>query len=562
MNSSSSYGAAPWHKLYPPNSPHDIDPHQYNSLIDLFAQSVTEFGERPAFANFNSYLSYQQTNELVHQFAAYLAVHCGVSVGDRVAIMLPNILAYPIAMLGALHAGAVVVNVNPQYTARELEHQLADSNAKILVTLRQLLPLVGKVIAGTELQHIVHAEVGDLLKCRKRILINAVMRWNGQRIADHGGNLSFRKALRIGHACKFQTPSIGHNNLAFLQYTGGTTGPAKGAMLTHGNIIANVLQMSAFFADRVEPGDETVITALPLYHIYALTFNCFTFLHHGGLNYLITDPRNIRRFIKELRHIRFTAISGVNTLYKQLLDNEAFQRIDFSHLKYASSGGMATQSAVAALWQTQTGVILAQSYGLTEASPAVCTMPPDVEEFNGSVGIPLPSTDCSIRDENGTPRAPNESGELWVRGPQVMLGYWNQPEETENTLSEDGWLKTGDIAKMDERGFITIVDRLKDMIIVSGFNVYPNEVEEIVAGHPGIDEAAVIGLPDENSGEAVVLVAVKNDPSLTEQELIEYCRSIMASYKKPSRVIFATALPKSNVGKILRREVRAMFDNG
>ena len=349
------------------------------------------------------------------------------------------------------------------------------------------------------------------------------------------------------------------DDIAFLQYTGGTTGAAKGAMLSHRNIIANVLQISAFFADRVEPGRDTIITALPLYHIYALTFNCFAFLHHGGLNYLITDPRNPKGFIKELKRVRFTAISGVNTLYHMLTAQPEISDIDFSALKYAGSGGMAAQRVVAERWQEETGVVLSESYGLTEASPAVSSLPPTIERFTGTVGIPLPSTECSIRGDTGEALATGQAGELWVRGPQVMQGYWDNPEATAATITSEGWLKTGDIAKFDEQGLLSIVDRLKDMIIVSGFNVYPNEIEDVVVTHPSISEVAVVGVPDEKTGEAVALVAVRKGSTLTEKMLIDFCREQLTAYKKPTHILFVDELPKSNVGKILRREVRKLL---
>lgn len=558
---------APWHNLYPEKTPTEINPDQFSSVVELFTVAANAHAERPAFGNFGCYLSYERTAELAHQFAIFLVDECQIQAGDRVAIMLPNILAYPVAMLGALMAGAAVVNVNPQYTARELAHQLTDSGAKVLVVLRHLVPVVSEVLSSTAVEKVITAEVGDLLKPTKKILINNLIRFKGPKLEKKllGGFQPFTLCLKTGeklsHNRDLQLPQPQGSSLAFLQYTGGTTGLSKGAMLTHRNIVANVLQMSAFFIDRVEPGREIIITALPLYHIYALTFNCLTFLHHGGLNYLITDPRDAKRFIKEMKRVPFTAISGVNTLYNLLMSEPSFAQVDFSTLKYAGSGGMATQSAVAEQWQKNTGIALGESYGLTEASPAVCTVPPTIEHFTGTVGVPLPSTQCSIRDDAGNDVGTLGPGELWVKGPQVMQAYWQQPQASAEAITEDGWLKTGDIAQIDEQGMVSIVDRAKDMIIVSGFNVYPNEIEDIAVKHPGVSEAAVVGLPDDKTGEAVVLVVVKHadETALDEQSLIDFCRAELTSYKKPARVMFVDVLPKSNVGKILRREVRNML---
>lgn len=553
--------ATVWYAHYPDNVPREIDPGQYHSLVDLFTTAAETYRERPAFGNFGCYLNYDQTLSYAESFAAFLLNNCGIERGDRVAIMLPNILAYPVAMLGALMSGATVVNVNPQYTPRELRHQLQDSGAKTIIVLRQLLPLVDEVYADTQLERVISAEVGDLLDPLKKLLFNQLLRFKGPKVELKRINntMVFTQALKEGSVAPRVRTELTPNDIAFLQYTGGTTGLSKGAMLSHGNIVANVLQISAFFVDKAEPGKEIVVTALPLYHIYALTFNCFCFLHYGSLVYLITDPRNIKRFIKEIKNLKFSAISGVNTLYNLLLSDPAFQSIDFSALKYASSGGMAAQRSVAEKWQQQTKVFLGESYGLTEASPAVCSTPPKIEHFTGTVGVPLPSTECSIRDQQAQSLGFNEVGELWVRGPQVMQGYWQNDAATAETITSDGWLKTGDMARMDENGMVSIVDRAKDMIIVSGFNVYPNEVEDVAAMHPALAEVAVIGLPDDVTGESVTLVAVSTSPSLDEAEVIEFCRQSLTGYKKPSRVIFVDELPKSNVGKILRREVRAMF---
>ena len=555
----------PWHHLYPQDAPHDIDPDKYASIVDLFSEAVKKYSDRPAFGNFGHRISYAETDKLAHHFAQYLIHDCGIEPGDRVAIMLPNILAYPIAMLGALMAGAAVVNVNPQYTPRELTHQLVDSGAKVMVALRHLIPVAQEVLGKTLVEKLICAEVGDLLKPAKGFLINNAIRLKGPKVDTRllKDTVAFTHCLKQGrklsNAHGETLPKVTSAGIAFLQYTGGTTGLSKGAILTHRNIVANVLQISAFFVGRVEPGKEIVITALPLYHIYALTFNCFSFLHHGALNYLITDPRDAKRFIKDIKRIPFTAFSGVNTLYNLLMTEPSFSKLDFSHLKYAGSGGMATQSAVAEQWEEKTGIALGESYGLTEASPAVCSVPPSINYFTGSVGVPLPSTECSIHDEQGRELGVLEPGELWVKGPQVMQGYWRNAEATANTITANGWLKTGDIASIDEKGLVRIVDRVKDIIIVSGFNVYPNEIEDIAVKHPAVNEAAVIGVPDEKTGEAVVLVVVSKDSALDEANLVEFCRAELTAYKKPSKVVFVDALPKSNVGKILRREVRDLL---
>ena len=550
--------SAIWYAHYPDNVPRQIDLNRYRSIVDIFTTAVDQHQDKPAFGNFGCYLSYADSERLAKSFAAYLVDECNIERGDRVAIMLPNILAYPIAMLGILMSGATVVNINPQYTPRELRHQLQDSGAKAIIVLRHLLPTLDKIYDDTNISHVISAEVGDFLRPIKKFLINKLVRLKHPKIslANIRTTNNLSAAIELGKIRPVPTIEVTHEDIAFLQYTGGTTGLSKGAILSHGNVVANVLQISAFFIDRAIPGEEIIVTALPLYHIYALTFNCLCFLHHGGLVYLITDPRDVKRFIKEIKDLKFTAISGVNTLYNLLLNDPTFDEVDFTALKYASSGGMAAQSTVAEKWHNKTHVFLGQSYGLTEASPAVCATPPGIEHFTGNVGVPLPSTECSIRDENDKELPINEVGELWVRGPQVMQGYWQNDEATRETITPDGWLKTGDMACMDQQGMISIVDRAKDMIIVSGFNVYPNEVEEIAIKHPDLSEVAVIGLPDDIAGEAVTLVAVSTNPSLDENEIIEFCRQELTGYKKPSRVIFVDELPKSNVGKILRREVK------
>jgi len=478
--------------------------------------------------------------------------------GDRVAIMLPNVLQYPIAIFGVLRAGLTVVNTNPMYTARELRHQLHDAGASAIVVLDNFASVLAEVLHDTPCKHIITTGLGDLLGFPKSAIVNLMLRHVKKMVPPY----SIPHAVRFGAALAAgarQTPpsvEIGHDDIAFLQYTGGTTGVAKGAMLSHGNMVANMQQSSAWLGTNVREGEEIIITAIPLYHIFALTANCLVFMKFGGLNYLITNPRDMPGFVKTLRGVRFTAITGVNTLFNGLLNTPGFDKVDFSTLHLSLGGGMAVQRAVAEHWKKVTGVTLVEAYGLTETSPAACMNPLDLIDYNSSIGLPISSTDAAIQDDNGNPLGTGEIGELCLKGPQVMKGYWQRPEETAKVLGADGWLHTGDIAKMDERGYFYIVDRKKDMILVSGFNVYPNEIEDVIAQCPGVLEVAAVGVPDEKSGEAVKVVIVKKDPNLTAETIREHCKKNLTGYKLPKIIEFRDSLPKTNVGKILRRELR------
>lgn len=550
-----------WLSHYPRGVPHEIDAGRYTSLVQLCEEAWESFPDSPAFGNFASYLTYADIDRLSSAFARYLQHKIQVRPGDRVAIMLPNILQYPVAMLGILRAGAVVVNTNPQYTPRELRHQLDDAGAECIIVFKAMLPTVHEIVGQTPLRAVITTELGDLFPFPKSLLFNLAARRRQSRFTGlfEFELVSFKHALRLGAEATLDPPAIGPDDLAFLQYTGGTTGVSKGAMLSHRNLIANVLQSASWFSNSIEKGKEIMITALPLYHIYALTANCLGFFHHGGMNYLITDPRDTTRFIKELARVPFTAITGVNTLFNALLAHERITDVDFSHLKFSSGGGMAIQNTVAEAWQALTGNIISEGYGLTEASPVVCVNPFDAEEFTGCVGLPVPSTECKIVKDTGIEAAIGEPGELYVRGPQVMQGYWRHPQETAEALDDDGWLHTGDIALMREDGYFKIVDRKKDLIIVSGFNVYPNELEDVVASHPGVAEVAAIGVADDKTVEAVKIVVVRSDLDLNTQDLIGYCRELLTGYKVPRYVEFVDELPKSNVGKILRRAVRDQY---
>ncbi|TNF90777.1 MAG: long-chain-fatty-acid--CoA ligase, partial [Gammaproteobacteria bacterium] len=482
----------------------------------------------------------------------------GMEKGDRVAIMMPNVLQNPISIFATLRAGFTVVNTNPLYTSRELQHQLSDSGTKAIIVMENFCHTLDEVIDETPVQYVITTQLGDLLRFPKSIIVNLVVKYVKKMVPAFSlpQRVTFKNALQQGAARPHQAVPCSHDDLAFLQYTGGTTGVAKGAMLTHGNMIANMQQASAWIKNIVEDGKEVIITALPLYHIFSLTANCLTFMKVGGLNYLITNPRDMPGFVKELQGLRFTAMTGVNTLFNGLMNTPGFENIDFTSLKLSLGGGMAVQQPVAERWQKRTGTPLLEAYGLTETSPAVCINPLNLKEYNGAIGLPVPSTEVSVQDTEGNILPQGEIGELCVRGPQVMKGYWQRPEETAKVISSDGWFKTGDVAQMDEQGYFRIVDRLKDMILVSAFNVYPNEVETVIASHEGVLEVGVIGHPDETSGEVVKAVIVKKDPALTEEAVIEHCRKNLTGYKVPKIVEFRDELPKTNVGKILRRELR------
>jgi len=548
----------PWLASYPQGVPREINAQAYSSLTAMFEETCARFPQRPAFSSFGVSMSYAELDRLSARFAAWLAGELKLGKGDRVAIMLPNLLQYPVALFGALRAGCTVVNVNPLYTARELEHQLRDSGAKVIVVLENFAATLASVRHETPVETVVVTSIGDLLGFPKGPLMSFAVRHVKKMVPrwDIPGHVRLTDLLKRSASLPVPKVSLDNDDLAFLQYTGGTTGIAKGAMLSHGNMVANTLQLAAWVGDLFTRGEEKIITALPLYHIFSLTVNALFMMHFGGENILIVNPRDIPAFIKVLKKNRWSAISGVNTLFNALNNCPNLSRQDFANVKFALAGGMAVQRAVAERWKELAGVPLIEGYGLTETSPVATANPLDLKEYSGSIGLPLPSTDLKLVDDAGNEVARGESGELCVRGPQVMKGYWSRPDETAKVLGSDGWLRTGDIAKMDERGFFYIVDRKKDMILVSGFNVYPNEIEDVVAHHPGVLEVAAIGVPDEHSGEVVKLFVVKKDPALTEAALKQYCHDELTGYKRPKYIEFRESLPKSNVGKILRRELR------
>ena len=548
----------PWLDQYPAGVPAEIDADEYPSIVSVLESAIANYRDRPAFANLGKVLTYADIDRLSAQFAAYLLGELQLKKGDRVAIMMPNCLQYPISTFGILRAGLTVVNVNPMYTPRELRHQLVDSGASAIVVLDNFGHTVQEAIAGTQVRQAITTGLGDLVGFPKGAIVNFVLRHVKKMVPDYDlpGAIRFRDALALGQRHELPAVSIDHDDIAFLQYTGGTTGVAKGAMLTHRNLVANMQQAAAWVRANVKPGEEIIITALPLYHIFSLTANGLVFMKFGALNYLITNPRDMPGFVKELSKIPFTAITGVNTLFNGLLNTPGFDKIDFSHLRLTLGGGMAVQRAVAERWKQATGCTLIEAYGLTETSPAACINPMDLAEYNGSIGLPVPSTDACIKDEEGRHLPVGEVGELCIKGPQVMKGYWNRPDETANVMDAEGWLHTGDMARMDEKGFFYIVDRKKDMILVSGFNVYPNEIEDVIALMPGVLEVAAVGVPDDKSGEAVKVVIVKKDPALTAEQVKAHARENLTGYKHPKYVEFRTELPKTNVGKILRRELR------
>lgn len=544
-----------WLKHYQDGVPHEIDINEYSSLVALFDESCSKFANKSAFANFNCELTYQQINEKSAQFASYLQ-QLGLKKGTRVALMMPNILQYPIALFGILRAGHIVVNTNPLYTADEVTHQMNDSGAEVLVVMANFASTVEKALPRLKtVKHILVTQIADMLPPVKRFIVNAVVKYVKKLVPPYNlpQSITFSEALKIGSTKPFKAVELKHENIAFLQYTGGTTGVAKGAMLTHGNMIANVMQASAWLLPLKLDSDDIIVTALPLYHIFSLTANCLTFFRNGAKNILITNPRDIPHFISEIKNSKFTAITGVNTLFNALLNNPKLHEIDFSKVKLALAGGMALQKAVALKWHDLTHTRILEAYGLTETSPAVTINPMYLEDYNGSIGLPVSSTDISIRDADNKELGFGERGELCVKGPQVMPGYWQRPDETALVFTADGYLKTGDIAQIDENGFIYLVDRKKDMIVVSGFNVYPNEIEQVISMHPGVLEVGVIGVVDNESGERVKAFIVKKDPSLTSEQIIDYCREHLTAYKIPKFIEFTNELPKTNVGKILRR---------
>ena len=546
-----------WLKQYPPGVPTDIDPDEYASLKELFEKACAAYRNLPAYTNMGATLTFAQLDVLSHAFAAWLQRKSGLLAGDRVALMMPNILQYPVALFGILRAGMVAVNTNPLYTARELEHQLVDCGAKAIVIVENFAHVLQQVLPHTPLNNVLVTRIGDLLGFPRGMIVNFALRYVRKQIPPWSmpGSMTFKSALAAGLGLELEPVALGGEDIAFLQYTGGTTGVAKAAILTHRNMVANVLQASAWIKPALEPrAHRIVITALPLYHIFSLTANCLLFLRLGAHNVLITNPRDFPGFVAELKKYKFFFISGVNTLFNALLHTPGFESVDFSALRISLGGGMAVQPVVAARWKKLTGNVLTQAWGLTETAPAACINPMGLD-FNGSIGLPIPSTDVSIRDDDGKEVPPNAVGEICVFGPQLMRGYWNRPDETEQVMFGD-WLRTGDIGRMDAAGFVYIEDRKKDMILVSGFNVYPNEVESVVAEHPGVLEVAAVAQSDENSGEAVAIFVVKKDANLTAEALIAHCHANLTGYKVPKHVYFRAALPKTNVGKILRRALR------
>jgi len=550
-----------WLESYTEGVPHDIDPDEYPSLVAIIDEAIAHFPDRPAFENLGVRITFAELDRLAKDFTGYLA-SAGLGQGDRIALMMPNVLQYPVALVGALRAGLVVVNTNPLYTARELRHQLVDSGARAIVVLENFGHVLEECIDDTGVERVVVTGLGDMLSFPKNALVNFVVRYVKKLVPPFriDGAVRWKDALHAGRNAAATGPvALAGEDLAFLQYTGGTTGVAKGAMLTHRNMVANVLQADGFLRPFAREGEEVIITALPLYHIFALAVNCLTYMRFGALGVLVTNPRDMPGFVRILKSVRFTAITGVNTLFNGLMNTRGFDQLDFSAMRISVGGGMAVQSAVAERWKKMTGVALLEGYGLTETSPCVCMNPLHIGDYTGMIGVPMASTECRVVDEAGNVLPVDTPGELCVRGPQVMRGYWKRPEETAAVLDDEGWLRTGDIAEMDARGFVRIVDRKKDMILVSGFNVYPNEIEEVVSQHPEVAEVGAIGVADELSGEAVKIIVVKRSPGLTEESLRAYCEEQLTGYKRPRHIEFADALPKTNVGKILRRELRERF---
>ncbi|MDD1530829.1 MULTISPECIES: long-chain fatty acid--CoA ligase [Bradyrhizobium] len=549
-----------WLKQYPPGVPADIEPTQYASLVDLLEESFTKFADRKAFICMDKSISYRDLDQMSVALAAYLQGR-GLQRGARVALMMPNVLQYPVATAAVLRAGFAVVNVNPLYTPRELEHQLKDSGAEAIIVLENFAHTVEQVIARTAVKHVIVASMGDLLGF-KGVIVNLVVRRVKKMVPAWSlpGSVSFNDALSAGRGMTFSKPKLSPGDVAFLQYTGGTTGLSKGATLLHRNIVANVLQNDAWLQPALAAPPHVdqlmIVCALPLYHIFALTACYLLAVRAGGCNLLIPNPRDIPGFIKELAKYQVNSFPAVNTLYNGLMHHPDFKKLDFSKLKISNGGGMAVQRPVADQWKAVTGCFIAEGYGLSETSPTLTCNPATATEFTGSIGIPVPSTWISIRDDDGNEVPLGQAGEICAKGPQVMSGYWNRPEETAKVMTADGYFRTGDIGIMDEKGYTKIVDRKKDMILVSGFNVYPNEVEEVIAGHPGVLECAVIGIPDSKSGEAVKAFVVKKDPNLTAEAVIKFCQEQLTGYKVPKQIEFRTDLPKTNVGKILRRQLR------
>ena len=548
----------PWLDSYEKGVKAEIDETLYQSIPDVFRQSVEKFANQPAFQNMGKTLTYAEVGKLAENFASYLQNVLKLPRGERVAIMLPNLLQYPIALFGILQAGLVAVNTNPLYTPRELEHQLKDSGATTIIVLENFANTLELVLPRTQIKHVIVASVGEMFGFFKGTLMNFVLRKIKKMVPEYriSDTIPFQTALKEGAAHTFRPVSLTREDTALLQYTGGTTGVAKGAILSHGNICANMQQAAEWIVNLLRPGKETVIAALPLYHIFALTVNLMIFTQAGSKIILITNPRDMKSFIGDMKKERVSVFVGVNTLFNGMVNQPDFATVDFSNLRLTLGGGMATQKAVAEKWKNITGTPIVEAYGLTEASPGVCANPLNIPAYTGGIGLPIPSTEIELRDADGNEVAQGQPGEMWIRGPQVMKGYWNRPEETAKVLDARGFLATGDIAVMDEKGWFKLVDRKKDLIVVSGFNVYPNEVEDVAASHPKVLEAACIGVSSPKTGEALKLFIVKKDESLTAEELIAFCRTELTAYKVPKDIEFRDELPKSNVGKILRRELR------
>lgn len=547
-----------WLKSYPKGIAPEINPDQYSSILEVFDEACENFPSRVAFSNMGIDVSFEKLDQWVGDFASFLQNELKLKKGDRIAIQMPNVLQFPVAIFGALRAGLIVVNTNPLYTAKEMEHQFKDSGAKVVVILANYAHLLEQIIRHTEIESVIVTEIGDLFPFHKQFLVNSVVKYVKKMVPPYHlpQAYTYKQALELGSLKSYQRVETKNSDIAFLQYTGGTTGVAKGAVLSHRNIISNMMQICSWMTPRLEPGCEIAITALPMYHIFSLTVNCLAFMRFGAQNILITNPRDIDGFIKELKKYPFTLMTGVNTLFNALMNHPQFSSVDFSKVKVSVAGAMSLQKPVAEKWMNLTKSLVVEGYGLTEASPVVCCNPIDGTDKVGCIGLPLPSTTVRLVNDAEQEVGLGEPGELCVKGPQVMQGYWNKPEETAKVIDHEGWLHTGDIATMDDQGFFKIVDRKKDMILVSGFNVYPNEVEEAIASHPGVLEVAAVGVADTHSGEVVKVVIVKKDPSLMAEDVINHAKKSLTNYKIPKFVEFRTELPKTNVGKILRRALR------
>lgn len=545
-----------WQQHYPKGVPTDINPDSYPSILQAFEDSCAEYGDKIAFENMGVTMTFNQLRERAHNFAAWLQNNTDLKPGDRIALQMPNLLQYPICIYGSFIAGLVVVNVNPLYTAREMEHQFNDAGVKALVIVANFCGELQQCLSKTGIKHVIVTRIPDLFPQPKQFIVNLVLQYVKKMVPDYNipNTIDFRELVKP-RGLKPKVAQIKNTDIAFLQYTGGTTGVSKGAVLTHRNVIANMEQMKAWMGEALKPGEEIIITPLPMYHIFSLTVNCMAFICLGGKNVLVTNPRDIPAFIKELKKHRWTVMTGVNTLFNALLNTEEFKTLDFKPVKAVIGGAMAIQKPVAQKWKEVTGSVLVEGYGLTESSPVASANPLDGSARIGTIGVPVPGTDMKLCDENGNEVPVGERGEILIKGPQVMQGYYNRPYDTANQI-KDGWLRTGDVAVMSEDGYFTIVDRIKDMILVSGFNVYPNEVEDVIASHPKVLEVAAIGVPDEKSNEAVKVFVVKKDASLTEKEIKDFCAENLTGYKRPKHVAFRDELPKTNVGKILRRALR------